>query len=163
MIGRLVRLFGLGIIALLLQGCPKPEVVIIYNNSGTDFVVQLEDGQTELAAGSAVKIGDEKGAISWNSLTWERDPNTHLIPTLTIKAQNRVFKYELLFRGELGEFVDYAASRNVYALQLESDGGLYIANSKSPLPVRKYSPQPAGFPLMPIRPLRYSPNSPDRR
>ena len=151
MIRRFFLFMGLMFICLLLQGCPKSTALTIYNNTGTDLTVQLKDRRTGWGVGTSLDITDDKSAISWEDLTWEGDPQTYFIPTLTIKHGADILNYKLLFRGLSEEYVKYSNNRIQYYLQMESDAALYVIKSREGLPIKVLTPQPEGFPIKPTK------------
>lgn len=138
----------------MLQGCPPPVVTIIFNNTGTDLIVQLKKRQIEWDVNSAIRIANEKNAINWEELILEGDPNSYTFPTLTVRQETRVLKYKFDFRGRglPAEYVDRSSGEQIGKWQIESDENMYITLPQFPqsmYPVKMLIPQPPGFPLKP--------------
>lgn len=142
---RLYLIIVLGCVALILQGCPKSFVRIIYNNSGTDLIVQLEKRQVEWDAGTTIRIGTAKNAIGLSVLAGEK------YAFLTVLQGTSILKYTFYSkRGLPSEYVDRSSGKRITKWQIESDNNLYIALPKSTYPVKMPIAQPPGYPLKPV-------------
>lgn len=159
MIRRLYIIIGLGCIALLLQGCPPPYYRIIYNNTGTDLIVQLKDRNVEWKVGTNIRIMSgftigfyKEITINWGELVSKGYQNTDSYSNFTILHGERVLKYRFKFfdRALPSEYIDRSNGPSTTAWQLERDYNLYITLPKSYFPVKMPIRQPTGYPSKPV-------------
>ncbi len=155
MIKRLYLVIVFGCVALFLQGCPPPSARIIYNNAGTNLILQLEKRQVEWVAGTAIRFGNLKNAISWDELVFEGDPKIAIYSTLNVLQGDRILKYKFDFRGRglSSKYVDRSTGTVTTTWQMEGDNNLYITLPQLPqsmYPIKMPIPQPQGFPLKPV-------------
>ncbi len=132
-------------IVLLLQGCPKPTAISLYNNSAGDLVVQYVDGKTEWRRGALLRLEDrELGRLVWVSVGKVR------APVLDVSNGQRTLRYPLAQVYSLPR--DYVTTESVIEmqLQLEVDGFLYAARPGQQFPASALNPQPNEFPVAPI-------------
>lgn len=145
MIRKLYLTFGLGCVALILQGCPPNYVRIVYNNSGTDLILQLEKRQVEWNEGTTIRIGNVEDAIRLRVLAGEQ----HAF--LTVLQGIRVLKYTFYPKSGLpSEYVDRSTGTSTTTWQIQRDNSLYVVLPKSTYPVKMPIAQPQGFPRSPV-------------
>jgi hypothetical protein len=150
---RLYKFIGLVYLALILQGCPPPSAKLIFNNTGTDLIVQLKTRNVEWYSGTFIRIANESNTIKPGELVWELNEKNLSVPQLTIKQKTRILIYK--FSGRLTE--EYVGGRSSGKLitkwQIESDENMYITLPQLPqsmYPVKMPIHQPPGFPLKPV-------------
>ena len=134
----------------LMQGCPRPWQVLLYNNSAETLSVYLKNGErTKWEKDTLLRIGDGC-EISWDKLSWVYDQDTNgKTPTLVISNGSRVFTYFLLHtKIPLGyEYMDME-SKIAYRMQLEKNYTLYVLKAGTSFPAKKTSDGWLGIPVI---------------
>lgn len=161
MINRLYLFIGLACLTLLLQGCPPPYYRFIYNNTGTDLIVQLKNQMVEwqvgkvirLTSGFGLRVPDETIPIDWGELVSGNDQDKDAY--FTVLHGERILKYKFKFFDRIlaSEYFDSSNGPPTTAWQLESDFSLYITLPKSNYPVKMPIRQPSGYPLKAVAAL----------
>ena len=162
-IKRLYLIIGLACLTLLLQGCPPPYYRIIYNNTGTDLLVQYKNQMVEWQVGKAIRIisgytlriPDETIPIYWDELDSGGDQNTVSYAIFRVLHGERILKYKFKhFDHALPSgYIDSSKGSPTTVWQLESDFSLYITLPKSVYPEKMPIRQPTGYPLKAVSAL----------
>lgn len=117
----------------LISSCQMPPLIVLFNNSGRDITVYAEGRSYQVNKGATTEIqypGNEQ----------------------KMRIDNGVgsLEYKVLYPPPA-----YMSSRvfTAYVIncQIEADGFIYVLPSPASMPAKDLLPQPAGFPLKPIR------------
>lgn len=118
----------------LLCGCPVSESILMYNNSGSDVVIKLEERDFQWLAGSKVRIAEKNMTINWESLEWFGDPEVEYIPLLNLQIGEEDKTFGLVFPDLPDDYINPGSIKE-YFLQLDHDAHLYVVPSGSNFPV----------------------------
>lgn len=148
---RYLTILGLILTALLLQGCPMSMAITVHNNTKSEILVELKDGQMKWPPGASLRFD-----ANMDRLQWVHEDNLY-IPLLTLSRGGKVANYRLISarRPMPSEYIAHSPGKGFtsgteeYRFQLEANGNLYVVRPGSPLPATALEPQPPGFPIKP--------------
>ena len=115
------------------SSCSIPVTVRLYNNSGQDVQIKIDQRAISLPKGQAKEIQD----IEYHSIAIA-------ISSVLYKYEQPPYGYTQVEWFGWGPF-----SRRVMYLQLEPDAKVWATNSLLPSPTKAFPKQPEGFPLVP--------------
>lgn len=131
--------------APLLQGCPPPFEVEIYNALGRDLVVRMPNEDEEWLRETAWKSGNSAEGMRWAKVS----DSTATVPILQILDGDKIESYALQLFPLPDTYLTNGGSRRVY-LMLERDAKLYLASREGSV-LKILFPQPPKFPIAPDR------------
>jgi len=129
------------ILTLLLQGCPFGTIVIIYNNTQYNLVIELKEGGKLLWPSATRLRFDDK---NMDKLEWITDGGFY-IPIIKVSFECETLVYKFIEGGgeEYGRYSHRMFDKNIeYKLQLESDQKWYAVKTTDPFPSKNLYPQP---------------------
>jgi len=132
---RKIYLCLLSLVIGLLQGCPKPTIIEIYNNSGQPVSVLAASGEKVWNTGEQLSLQQGSDFFVWAQIGDHRVPFLHF----NINGTEFAFRMNYLMPPAW-------QSGMSHRLQLERDGKLYAVLPMDAFPA-KISAQPSGFPL----------------
>ncbi|WAC43774.1 hypothetical protein OU997_16185 [Pseudomonas sp. SL4(2022)] len=117
----------------VISSCSIPVTVRLYNNSGQDVKIEIDQTAINLAKGQTEEIHDTE------------------YYAIAITIGSALYKYEHPTYGHIQvEWFGWGPfSRRVIYLQLEPDAKIWVTNSLLPSPTKAFPKQPEGFPLEP--------------
>ncbi|MDO6708965.1 hypothetical protein [Photobacterium sp. 1_MG-2023] len=137
---------------LLLQGCPKYEEFVIFNNTGNDLSVLLKDSVVNLPRDEFLIIDkDILGRMKWEEYRGVSFPTLQLFKrgvTMTYIFGRRSSGIpEEYVKDVSGSF--FSVSKRQFYFQIEKDNNMYLRfPSESIVDIQKIK-QPAGYPISP--------------
>lgn len=148
---RYLTIVGLMLVTLLLQGCPMSMAITVHNNTKSEMLVELKDGQMRWLPGTSLRFD-----ANMVRLQWVHEDNLY-IPLLTLSQEGKTVSYKLISarrpvpQGYIAHSPGkgFTSGKEEYRFQLEADGNLYVVKPGLSLPASDLEPQPPGFPIKP--------------
>jgi hypothetical protein len=136
--------FAVLMLALGLQGCPKPTQLILINNSSASYYVVLADDRVLWPPQSIIRVNNDRKPFR----VVKDGLGGRLFWALKLAGPNGEAEYVLDVFPMPEEFVPSTGPTEIY-LQLQEDIRLYAVMPSHSLPARILPPQPKGFPISP--------------
>ena len=138
-------------LGILLLGCPPPQAILLFNDSGQSLMVEHHGGRVSWDNGQILRIGQGGEGIAWDELDWRPiSGGGATTPVLTVVRFGRRLEYPLLSKSLPSEFVNLTGRVVVARYQLEPDGRMYAVPRRGPFPATDMTVQPPGFPIEPV-------------